>query len=92
MRAGPRDQRKPIRRPTDLAGSICFDPTRPVLRCRVSDISEQGGRLRLPGGLPTQLPDQFILAIALNERISWNCQLIWTAVNSVGVKFTGLAS
>jgi hypothetical protein len=87
MLANTRDLRKAIRRPTDLAARICLDATKPDLHCRILDISDQGAGLLVPSPPAGGLPDQFTLLLGPDGCVKWQCQLIWTNANRVGVKF-----
>ena len=75
--------RQSVRRPANEAARIVYRCGHSVL-CRVRNISDSGAGLEMSDG--RRLPDSFQLEIG--GQASRPAQLVWHAVQRVGVRFT----
>jgi PilZ domain len=87
--ARTKDQRSARRRPTNRLAKICHEEGGSEVYCRIVDISDGGARLMLTRHLPLELPDQFMLFLSLDGRVSLPCNVVWRDARQVDVKFTG---
>ena len=81
-----RAQRKTIRRPARRAAMVSFERGKPVINCRIWDISEDGARLAVAHPM-AQLPNQFTLSWLKDGSAKRDCEVVWTDRRFVAVKF-----
>jgi hypothetical protein len=79
------ERRRAARERTLNAGRIEFGHAGGV-RCMIRNLSSSGALLEL--GVPTNLPDKFVLVVLSNLK-QRNCEVVWRQRNRFGVAFTG---
>jgi hypothetical protein len=89
MLARIRDKRTRSRLPARRAATVIFDNETPPVTCVIWDISEGGARLAVARPTP-DLPPRFTLNLYRDGSIKWDCEVVWTDSQFVGVKFIGL--
>jgi hypothetical protein len=81
------DKRKSRRKPIGADAFLYSFDGRRIGPCQIKDVSEGGAMLVHSSG--EELPSQFVLALSRNGQVRRHCQIVWQAVNHVGVRFTG---
>jgi hypothetical protein len=62
----------------DVQGSI-------IAPCFMTNVSASGAKLIIEAGI--NVPDWFVLALARNARVRRECEVVWRATTSIGVRF-----
>jgi hypothetical protein len=62
----------------DVQGSI-------VGQCIMLDVSASGAKLTFEAGI--NVPDWFVLTLARNAGVRRECEVVWRAAKSIGVRF-----
>lgn len=65
--------------------SIFIGSSSPLFPCKMLDVSDAGARLQLD--VPGTLPDEFILVLSRDGRLSRKCRIRWRRRDMVGVRF-----
>jgi hypothetical protein len=84
------EKRKSPRRPLEQGVAILRQDGTLVCECTLSDISNEGARLKLaakPGAAAPEIAPQFILSLSKRGNLFRNCELIWHEKDEVGVRF-----
>lgn len=61
-----------------------------VCECALSDVSNDGARLRLqpkPGVPSPQIAPKFVLSLSRRGNLFRNCELVWRKGDEVGLRF-----
>lgn len=80
------NKRKERRRQIKHAGRIISVDGALSIRCIVLDISGSGARIAVEN--PADVPEEFILSLVDNARVSRLCQRVWRADHHLGIRFT----
>ncbi len=81
------DKRKWRRKPIGTNAFLYACDGQRIGPCQVKDVSEGGAMLAHANA--DELPREFVLALSRNGQVRRHCQIVWQAVNHVGVRFTG---
>jgi hypothetical protein len=80
-----RDHRKKPRRQITTAGMVYGNDGKPIVGCRVRDISDSGVQLALDKD--RDLPHKFVLSLSHVGNIRRHCTLVWQFSILVGARF-----
>jgi hypothetical protein len=84
------EKRKSPRRPLEQGVAILRQDGTLVCECTLSDISNEGARLKLsrdPEAAKLEIAPHFILSLSKRGNLFRNCELIWHENNEVGLRF-----
>jgi hypothetical protein len=84
------EKRKNPRRPLEQGVAILRADGSLVCECVLSDISNDGARLKLsrkPGAPSPEIPPKFILSLSKRGNLFRNCEFIWHENDEVGLRF-----
>jgi hypothetical protein len=84
------EKRKSPRRPLDQQVAILHSDGTLVCECTLSDVSNEGARLKLtskPGVSTPEIAPHFVLSLSKRGNLFRNCELIWQKLDEVGVRF-----
>ena len=79
------EKRRSPRRGVCWNGLIFDDQGQIIAQCFMMDVSASGAKLILEAG--TIVPDLFVLTLARNAAVRRNCEVVWRAATSIGVRF-----
>ncbi len=80
-----KENRKAVRRKSQLDASIYSCEGKPLSLCQVQDISATGVKLLLPR--ETELPRTFVLYLSRGGQVRRLCKVIWQFSVLVGAQF-----
>jgi hypothetical protein len=66
-------------------GLIHDDQGSVIATCMMTDVSASGAKLIIEAGI--NVPDWFVLTLARNAGVRRNCDVVWRAATSIGVRF-----
>src|SRR5690348_12658159 len=66
-------------------GLIHDDQGSIIATCFMADVSASGAKLMIEAGI--KVPDRFVLALARNAGVRRQCEVVWRAATSIGVRF-----
>jgi hypothetical protein len=78
------EKRKHVRQPRNQTAKFQTAAGAPWQDCRVTEVSNEGVRLRASGG---QVPDRFTLLLADEGAEQRKCKVIWRSGHEVGAEF-----
>jgi hypothetical protein len=84
------EKRRSPRRPLEQGVAILRPDGSVVCECVLSDISNEGARLKLsrkPGTPSLEIAPQFVLSLSKRGNLFRNCELIWHENDEVGLRF-----
>ena len=81
---GPEKRRAP-RQDMCWKGLIHDDQGSIIAPCFMTNVSASGAKLVIEAGI--NVPDWFVLALARNASVRRDCEVVWRAATSIGVRF-----
>jgi len=81
---GPEKRRAP-RQGVCWKGLIHDDQGSIIAPCFMTNVSASGAKLVIEAGI--NVPDWFVLALARNASVRRDCEVVWRAATSIGVRF-----
>ncbi len=79
------EKRRSPRQDVCWKGLIHDDQGSIIAPCMMTDISAGGAKLVMEAGI--NVPDWFVLTMARNAGVQRNCEVVWRAATSIGVRF-----
>ena len=79
------EKRRARRQDVRWKGLIHDDQGSIIATCMMTDVSASGAKLIIEGGI--NVPDWFVLTLARNAGVRRNCDVVWRAAKSIGVRF-----
>jgi hypothetical protein len=79
------EKRRSPRRNVVWKGLIQDDQGSIIAQCLLTDVSASGAKLNIEAGI--KVPDWFVLTLARNAGVRRNCDVVWRAAKSIGVRF-----
>ena len=80
------DKRRDPRRYVVNGARISREGSADLQDCRMIDVSAFGARLELKKG--GSIPDQFMLLLSHDGKLSRQCSVVWRSENAIGIKFS----
>ena len=84
----PTERRRALRTPLHYPARLTSGDGNDQRDCIVWDLSAIGARLTIDA--PESIPQKFILMLANDDDVRWNCQVTWRSQQQVGVAFLGV--
>ena len=79
------EKRRARRQDVCWKGLIHDDQGSIITTCMMTDVSASGAKLIIAAGI--NVPDWFVLTLARNAGVRRNCDVVWRAPTSIGVRF-----
>jgi len=79
------EKRQARRRDVRWKGLIHDEQGSIITTCMMTDVSASGAKLIIKAGI--NVPDWFVLTLARNAGVRRNCDVVWRATTSIGVRF-----
>ena len=81
----PAEKRRVPRQDVHWKGTIYGDQGSVLAPCLMTNVSAKGAKLVIEAGIA--VPDEFVLTLARNAGVRRNCDVVWRAPTSIGVRF-----
>ncbi|MGZ4988842.1 MAG: PilZ domain-containing protein [Limisphaerales bacterium] len=79
------EKRRTRRQDVRWKGLILDDQGSIIATCMMTDVSATGAKLIMEAGI--NVPDCFVLTLARNAGVRRDCDVVWRAAKSIGVRF-----
>jgi hypothetical protein len=81
------EHRKEIHRHIHKVCWIVTGPDCQPQECRISDISDHGGKIACEN--VSQVPDKFVLFLTPDGKAARSCKVVWRSDKEIGLQFFG---
>ena len=82
------ERRGASRKTLHYPGRLSYGADNRSRDCMVWDLSALGARLTVNGA--DTIPQKFVLIVAEENGLKWNCQVTWRSQQQIGVAFLGV--